>query len=342
MHDGVKPIDYYPGIFDKYKMYSNLDKWTDLEFAETMWGLGFDMDCFESFDVYLKKCSLKVKEAKTSRQEKRNLLYLLEHAERTIVGNYLFSYWRWLTHWLMYGYDDYEVDFVRRIIRILEDKYPKNLEQKTIDDYVKSIHFPEMKLCYEEGTYAYYIVKNPLEGDNGVPNMVFEDRHINTFEVCDSDVVFEVLDKINNENNNVENQTKHKEKEMCVVIKPSATQCKKCIYAYEDTKYTVGAEKANCEIYVSPYDKPKGVLWEDEICPYKEEFMTIDEYTKSIDFPKMKLLGETSDFRYYDELETESDNDEGIPIVVVENKKTNKFDIIDGEDALNALSLFSN
>ena len=69
--------------------------------------------------------------------------------------------------------------------------------------------------------------------------------------------------------------------------------------------------------------------------------MTIDEYTKSIDFPKMKLLGEIDDFRYYDELETEPDNDEGIPIVIVESKETNEFEILDGEDALNALALFS-
>lgn len=207
MHDGIKPVDYYPGIFDKYKIQSNLDKWTELDFPEIMWGLGYEMDCEKSFEEYVKQTSLKVKAAKNEREERRNILYLLEHAERQIVGDYLFSHFRYLTHWAYY-YNEYDVDFLRRIIRILEDCYPKKEIYETIDDYVKSIHFPEMELYYEEGTYAYYIVKNPPEGANGVPNMVFEDRYTNTFEVCDTDVVFDLFDK--NSNNN---QTKDKENE---------------------------------------------------------------------------------------------------------------------------------
>ena len=56
------------------------------------------------------------------RDGRRNILYLLERADRKIVGNYLFSQWRYYTHWAM-GWDDYITDFLRRIISILESKY---------------------------------------------------------------------------------------------------------------------------------------------------------------------------------------------------------------------------
>lgn len=72
--------------------------------------------------AYRKSSKLKLKEGETEREEKRNILYLLEHADLQIVGNYLFSHWRYLTHWA-YSYDEYDVDFLRRIIYILEAKY---------------------------------------------------------------------------------------------------------------------------------------------------------------------------------------------------------------------------
>ena len=55
------------------------------------------------------------------------------------------------------------------------------------------------------------------------------------------------------------------------VIRPSANQCKKCVHAYEDTQYTIGAEKANCYMFEPPEDKPHEVLWENKDCPYFEE-----------------------------------------------------------------------
>jgi hypothetical protein len=54
-------------------------------------------------------------------------------------------------------------------------------------------------------------------------------------------------------------------------IRPSAKQCKQCIHALEDTKFTIGAEKANCEMFVSPYDKTPGILTDEITCPYFEK-----------------------------------------------------------------------
>ena len=121
MHGDVKPIEYYPGIFDKYKNNDNLDSWTD--FPELMCGLGFDMDCEKSYYEFVKHCELDLKEPQNEREDKRNRLYVLEHADKQIVGNELFSYWRYLTHWSMCGYSEYDVDFIKRVIKILEDKY---------------------------------------------------------------------------------------------------------------------------------------------------------------------------------------------------------------------------
>ena len=48
---------------------------------------------------------------------------------------------------------------------------------------------------------------------------------------------------------------------------PTAKYCRSCMWAYEDTKYTVGAEKAHCQIYEMPESKPNDVLWKDAECP---------------------------------------------------------------------------
>lgn len=114
------PLDYYSGIFDKYLNESNIEHWDD--FPETMWGLGYEMDCGKSYDAFLQNCGLSLKEAQNERQLKRNTLHVLEHAGRQIIGNYLFSYWRYLTHWSM-GWSKYDVDFLHRIITILKQTY---------------------------------------------------------------------------------------------------------------------------------------------------------------------------------------------------------------------------
>ncbi len=120
--DGNKAnkITYHEGIFDKYKAESALECWDD--FPETMWGLGFEMDCEKSFQQFCQTSNLIVKEPQSVREKRKNNLYLLEHAGKQIVGNYLFSHWRYLTHWAM-GYDEFEFDYLRRIIEILEKCY---------------------------------------------------------------------------------------------------------------------------------------------------------------------------------------------------------------------------
>lgn len=119
-------IDYYPGIFDKLKNEQNIERW-DLDgscsFTELMWGLGFEMDCCKSFDEYCKSVGIDIHSgSKSERERRRRILYALEKAPIGIVGNYLFSYWRYLTHW-SFGYSKYDEDMLKRILLILEGKY---------------------------------------------------------------------------------------------------------------------------------------------------------------------------------------------------------------------------
>ena len=60
-------------------------------------------------------------------------------------------------------------------------------------------------------------------------------------------------------------------KQPWVGIRPPATQCKKCIHAYPNTEYTIGAEKANCNMFQPPDDKTPGILQDKLDCPYFEE-----------------------------------------------------------------------
>lgn len=119
-----KPIKYTPGMFHMCMIVDGLDCWDMFQFPNLMWGLGFEMDACNSFEEYRKNIKLPLKPAHSKRDERRNILYLLEHADRQIVGNYLFSMWRYYMHW-SWGWDHYDVDFLRRIVLILEDKYKK-------------------------------------------------------------------------------------------------------------------------------------------------------------------------------------------------------------------------
>ncbi len=117
-----KKIKYTPGMFHMCKIMDGLDSWDMFSFPDLMWGLGYKMDCCNSFEKYRNHSTLPLKPEHSRRDRFRNILYLLEHADRRIVGNYLFSMWRYYTHW-SYGWDHYDVDFLRRIVRILEEKY---------------------------------------------------------------------------------------------------------------------------------------------------------------------------------------------------------------------------
>ncbi len=115
-----KKIVYTPSLFDAFKKEKKLELWD--EFPVIMWGLGYEMDVYKSYEEYREHSQLKLKPAHSEREKRRNILYLLEHADRQIVGNYLFSTWRFYMHW-SYGYNDYDVDFIWRVMGILETKY---------------------------------------------------------------------------------------------------------------------------------------------------------------------------------------------------------------------------
>ena len=147
-------LQYTPGMFNEWKSEEILDRWD--HFSEIMWGLGYDLDYFESFEKYRKQSKLNIKEPHSEREERRNTLYLLEHADRQIVGNYLFSKWRSYTRMDYYTCDEYGLDFLRRVIAILESKYEnmwKNHESLT--SFIPSLEkgaFGEWAKQYGDGT----------------------------------------------------------------------------------------------------------------------------------------------------------------------------------------------
>lgn len=60
-------------------------------------------------------------------------------------------------------------------------------------------------------------------------------------------------------------------KQLWIGIPPSAEQCRKCIYSLSDTQYTIGAEKAFCDIFTPPEGKSAGILTDDVECPFFEQ-----------------------------------------------------------------------
>ncbi len=125
MKQDAKSIKYYRGIFDYYKANAfHLELWFDTtetktDFAELMWGLGFDMDCRKSYEeLYPEKPRLEM-----SKIQKYDLvLSNLEKCNRQVVGNYIFSEFRYLTHW-SYEYNPSEAAyFFEKAFRLLEQK----------------------------------------------------------------------------------------------------------------------------------------------------------------------------------------------------------------------------
>lgn len=53
------------------------------------------------------------------------------------------------------------------------------------------------------------------------------------------------------------------------VIKPPAKLCKTCLHKLPDTEYTIGAEKATCDMFLD--EKPTEVLWGDADCDFYEK-----------------------------------------------------------------------
>ena len=73
-HEDEKPIEYHAGIFDKFKRNPNLDGWIEDKFDEVMWGLGYDMDCHESFNKYADESPLKVNPHQSEREKNKHLI----------------------------------------------------------------------------------------------------------------------------------------------------------------------------------------------------------------------------------------------------------------------------
>ena len=100
MKNGITPIKYYKGIFSPYLADLNPDHWCD-SFPELMWGLGFEMDCYHSYQELFpnsQRRDLPQKEIEDV------ILQNLSTCSIQVVGNYIFSRFRELTHWCDYGY----------------------------------------------------------------------------------------------------------------------------------------------------------------------------------------------------------------------------------------------
>ena len=115
-------MSYIPGMFDEFKNENNFEHWT--HFPDLLWGLGYEMDCRHSFEEYQRQSKIELPPQSSKREIRKNTLLLLERANRQIVGNFLFSEWRYYTHWTMPGEcDEFITDYLQRIIVILESKY---------------------------------------------------------------------------------------------------------------------------------------------------------------------------------------------------------------------------
>lgn len=68
--------------------------------------------------------------------------------------------------------------------------------------------------------------------------------------------------------------------------------------------------------------------------------MTIKEFCKKQHLPEMVYFGEMKNFKYYVEKNTSATEDVGIPMVVVESKNKNSFDVCNANTAMTLLDLF--
>lgn len=109
---------YHEGMFEEYIREPNPEHWQG--FPEMMWALGFKMDCYTSgpvieYDPYGNGHSHK--------EHQDLILAELQKQPTRIVGNYIFSRYRDLTHWSDYGYPEEQGHyFFERAFPILEAK----------------------------------------------------------------------------------------------------------------------------------------------------------------------------------------------------------------------------
>lgn len=90
-------------------------------FPETMKELGFKMDCYKSYE---KLFAGQMTYRRLPEQEEQDVILAnLEKSDVQIVGNYIFSRWRELTHWDESDYSGYDsAYFFPKAFKILADK----------------------------------------------------------------------------------------------------------------------------------------------------------------------------------------------------------------------------
>ena len=98
---------------DKWNETENLEAWES--FYESMTENGFVMDSYESF-----RTAFPDVQGVKSTKEKSIVVEKLKTAERQIVGNFIFSHWRYLTHWCEWGFDvEKERKFFKELFEVL-------------------------------------------------------------------------------------------------------------------------------------------------------------------------------------------------------------------------------
>ena len=99
-------------LIEKWNETVDLERWE--KFAETMWAMGFEMDGYESFKNAFGNFS-----CSNEKGQKAVLKNLAETADIKVVGNFIFSHWRYLTHW-SYGYNvEKEGKFFKELFKVL-------------------------------------------------------------------------------------------------------------------------------------------------------------------------------------------------------------------------------
>ena len=98
-------------MIEKWNNSKHLDDWEN--FPETMWAMGFEMDCHESYKQLFND------NLGSSKEERQTVIKNLKTADMQIVGNFIFSHWRYLTHW-SYGYDiNEEKEYFKELFKVL-------------------------------------------------------------------------------------------------------------------------------------------------------------------------------------------------------------------------------
>lgn len=99
---------------ETWLLNKQLDGWKD--FPNTMWAQGFEMDTHESFVNLFGEFSL------NDERGRQDVIEKLQSADAQIVGNFIFSHWRFLTHWCCCYNPDEELPFFKQLFAILLSK----------------------------------------------------------------------------------------------------------------------------------------------------------------------------------------------------------------------------